>query len=265
MAKPNERKVAAQELEQYLDEARSWETDRMEQNDKSKKLAWRLAGASWVLTVIAVTGLAAMGPMTRVVPYVIRADQSTGVVDIVSALTDQKTNYDASMNKFFVQRYVRFREGYSNKLASEFYNNVGLMSSTSEQQRYFAWFNPKNPMSPLNVYQAFANVKITIKSTSFIKPDVALVRYVKEIERGGDKSVSNWAATVTFTYVKAPMKEKDREVNPLGFQVLEYQNDPEGGSFDIPAPVAVQRTAPQPAVSIYPPSPAPQPIAAGSN
>lgn len=252
------------EVEAYLSETKSWETDRVSANEKSKKLAWRLVGASWVLTLIAVTGLSVMGPMTRVVPYVIRTDQTTGVVDIVSAVTDQKTNYDEAMNKFFVQRYVRFREGYSNKLASEFYNNVGLMSSTSEQQRYFAWFNPKNPMSPLNVYQAFATVKITMKSTSFIKPDVALVRYVKEIERGGDKSVSNWAATITFTYVKAPMKEKDREVNPLGFQVLEYRNDPEGASFDVPAPVAAQANMHKPAVSIYPPSPSPQP-AAGSN
>ncbi len=263
MTKPDSRKVQADELKAYLAETQSWETDRFEQNEKSKRLAWRLAGASWVLTFVAVTGLAIMGPMTRVVPYVIRTDQSTGVVDIVSALTDQKTNYDEAMNKFMVQRYVRYREGYSNKLASEFYNNVGLMSSTQEQQRYFAWFNPKNPMSPLNVYQAFANVKITMKSTSFIKPDVALVRYVKEIERGGDKSVSNWAATITFSYVKAPMKEKDREVNPLGFQVLEYRNDPEGGSFEVPVPTASQQAAPKPAVSIYPPSP--QPTATGDN
>jgi len=263
MTKPNSRKVQADELKAYLAETQSWETDRLEQNEKSKRLAWRLAGASWVLTFVAVTGLAIMGPMTRVVPYVIRADQTTGVVDIVSALTDQKTNYDEAMNKFMVQRYVRYREGYSNKLASEFYNNVGLMSSTQEQLRYFAWFNPKNPMSPLNVYKDFANVKITMKSTSFIKPDVALVRYVKEIERAGDKSVSNWAATITFTYVKAPMKEKDREVNPLGFQVLEYRNDPEGGSFEVPAPSASQQVTPKPAVSIYPPSP--QSTATGDN
>jgi len=257
MGKPSPRKVAAKELDDYLAEAKSWEVDRFAQNDKSKRLAWRLAGASWVLTLIAVTGLAVMGPMTKVVPFVIRTDQSTGVVDIVSALTDQKTNYDEAMNKFMVQRYVRFREGYSNNLANDYYNSVGLMSSTQEQQRYFAWFNPKNPMSPLNVYQAFANVKITMKSTSFIKPDVALVRYVKEVERGGDKTVSNWAATVTFTYVKAPMKEKDREINPLGFQVLEYRNDPEGASFDVPAPVVARPpAAPQnPSPSIYPPSP----------
>lgn len=264
MPKPNSKKVEKAEKEAYLEEARGWERDRQYRESKSTRLAWRLAGVSWVITVIAVTGLAAMGPMKTVVPFVIQTDKTTGVVDVVNTLTDQKNTESEAMNKFFVQRYVRYREAYTNALAADTYSKVGLMSAPAEQLRYFAWFNPKNPMSPLNVYKDFATVKVTMKSTSFIKPDVALVRYIKEVERGGDKSVSNWAATVTFSYVKAPMNEKDREVNPLGFQVVEYRNDPEGASFEVPAPLPAAPQAPaKPAVSIFPPSP--QADAAGSN
>lgn len=246
-----DKKVSKKELETYLAEARSWETHRVLECERSKRTAWRVAGAACLVAAIAVTGLSVLGPLKKVEPYVIRVDNATGIVDVVTALKDQKTNYDEAMNKFFVQRYVRYRESYSNALASDYYSNVGLMSSTSEQQRYYAYFNPKNPESPLNVYQNYATVKTIIKSTSFIKPDVALVRYVKEIEQGGDKSISNWAATITFTYTKASSKEKDREVNPLGFRVEEYRNDPEGESYEISAPVAAP-VAERPAVTIFP-------------
>ena len=68
---------------------------------------------------------------------------------------------------------------------------------------------------------------------------------------------------MTFDYVKAPMKEKDREINPLGFQVSEYRNDPEGAEFAVPAPVTAQPQAKKQAVSIYPASP--QAPSEGSN
>ena len=121
------------------------------------------------------------------------------------------------------------------------------MSSTQESQKYYNFFNPKNPQSPLNVYGQYAKVKVKIKGVSFINDNVALVRYTKDIERGSDKpQTTHWAATVTFRYTKAPMGDKDRGINPLGFQVTDYRNDPDmaldnsaGGQFiQPPAPAA---------------------------
>lgn len=232
--KKNPKQVEKEEFEQYLKETRTWETNKVEEAERSKKTAWRVATGACIVAAISATGLSVMGPLKKVEPFVIRVDNSTGVVDIVSTMKGAQTNYDEAINKFFVQRYVRFRESYTRALASEYYSNVGLLSSVKEQQRYLAYFQPKNPNSPLNVYSDFATVQVTIKSTSFIKPDVALVRYVKEIERGGEKTISHWAATVTFTYIKAPISEKDREINPLGFVVNEYRNDPEGTAYDKP-------------------------------
>lgn len=251
-----DKKVAQEEFQAFLNEARSWETNRVVEIEKSKRTAWWIAGVSVFVAVIAVLGISVMGPLKKVEPYVIRVDNTTGIVDVVTALKDQQSNYDETMNKYFVQRYVRFRESYSHQLASDNYTNVGLMSSPAEQQRYYNYFNPKNPDSPLNVYQNYATVRINIKSTSFIKPDVALVRYIKEVERGGDKVVSHWAATVTFNYTKASTKEKEREVNPLGFKVSEYRNDPEGTSYETPVSATIAPPAEKPAVTIFPTLPA---------
>jgi type IV secretion system protein VirB8 len=241
-------KVQKQDFEKYLKETRTWETDRVLEIDKSKRIAWRIATASLVIAGLSVAAVFSLTPLKQVEPYVIRVDNTTGIVDVVQALKDGKTNYDEAVNKYFNQWYVRFREGYSKELAEDYYYNVGIMSSSLEQQKYYQAFNPKNPQSPLNLYGPYAKVKIRIMGTSFINPNVALVRYTKEIERGLDKpQVTHWAATVTFRYTKAPMSEKDRAINPLGFQVTEYRNDPDSlipGAASAPALTAQDATPP---------------------
>ena len=222
------KKVANQEFKEYLSESKSWETDKVLELQKSRTAAWRVAAATTAISFMSVMAVVGLTPLKTVEPIVIRVDNSTGIVDVVDGMKDGKTNYDEAINKYFTQWYVRYREGYSKELAEDYYTNVGLMSVNLEQQKYFEYFNPKNPLSPLNVFGAFAKVKIAIKGTSFIKPNIALVRYSKSVERGMDKPiVSHWAATVIFKYSGAPMKESDRAINPLGFQVVEYRNDPD--------------------------------------
>ena len=224
-------KVEKQDFEKYLAEARSWETDKLRALAKSRKVAWIIAAVAISFAFLSVAALVLLTPLKTVQPYVIRVDNSTGAVDIVSALRNGKTNYDESMNKYFTQWYVRWREGYSKDLAPEYYRNVGLMSGNDEQAKYARFFNPRNPLSPL----------VHIKSTSFISPNIALVRYSKEVGQSGIASeTTHWAATVVFKYVGAPMSEHDREVNPLGFQVMEYRNDPDSQVSE-GAPVAVSR------------------------
>jgi type IV secretion system protein VirB8 len=245
-------KVQKQDFEKYLQEARTWETDKVRESEISKKIAWRVATASGAVAFASVFAVAAMMPLKSVEPYVIRVDNSTGIVDVVEALTDGMTNYDEAINKYFTQWYVRYREGYSKELAEDYYYNVGIMSGSLEQQKYFQYFTPKNPASPLNIYGPYAKVKIRIKSTSFISPTVALVRYTKEIERGMDKPiVTHWAAALTFKYSKAPMAEKDRAINPLGFQVTEFRSDPDALAPEASALPAAATPAPA-AVSVFP-------------
>lgn len=229
--------------DQYFEEAKSWETDRNKQLRRSVRTAWTTTAAFGVLALCALVAVAGLTPLKQTELRVIRVDNSTGIVDVVNALKDGKENYDEAVNKYFIQWYVRYREGYTRDLAEEYYYNTGLMSGGVEQQRYFASFNPKNPLSPLNVYGAYAKVKIKVKSTSFISPTVALVRYTKEIERGSDRAqITHWAATVTFRYTSAPMAERDRAVNPLGFQVTDYRNDPDTGVDVGSDPLAVPQT-----------------------
>lgn len=215
-------------VDAYLKEARSWETSKLEEKEKSAHRAWL---AFWGVLTIAVAqglGISFLTPLKTVEPLVIRVDKSTGIVDQVTTMVDGKTNYEEAVNKYFLQKYVLYREGYSKELFEEFYNAVGIMSEPIEQQKYYESINPKNPRSPVNLYGPYAKVRIAIKSVSFLRPDIGSVRYMRTVERGLDKSeVTHWVATIGFKYAGRAMKESDRAVNPLGFQETDYRNDPD--------------------------------------
>lgn len=254
-------KVEASNFDRYLHEAKSWETDRLLDAEKSKKRAWVLAILSGGIAFAAVIALAGLTPLKQTELKVIRVDNATGNVDVVTEIPNAKTNYSEAVNKYFAQLYIRYREAYSRDLAEEYYSDVGIMSGSAEQRRYGDFFTPKNPLSPLNVYGTTTHVKVRIKSVSFIKDNVALVRYTKEVERSASErpAVTHWAATLVFRYSGAPLSEADRAVNPLGFQVTEYRNDPDAAISES-APAIVGQAPPASttngAVMVYPGVPA---------
>lgn len=240
-------------------EALRWETSRVLELEKSRAVAWRVAAAGMVLAALAVTAVAVLTPLKTVEPFVIRVDNSTGAVETVRALNGDAQPAEA-VSKYFVQWYVRYREGYSADLFDEYYQAVGLLSTQAESQRYLKAVNPQLGTSLPKLLGANGKARISIKSVSFLQPGIALVRYVRAIERAPDAQpeLSHWAATITFGYSKAPMAEKDRAINPLGFQVSDYRTDADtadagggvaatadgGQPSATPTPVGLMPTAP---------------------
>ena len=209
----------------YFKDSQNWEVSKAKLLMNSERKAWRIVVVLSVITISAIGAVAGLTPLKRTEPFVIRVDNSTGIVDLVETVTDGKTNYSEEINKYFIAQFIRYREGYSNELKEEYYRNVGYMSNREEQQRFFEFFNPQNPQSPLNVYGDKGKITTAVKSISFIKPNVALVRYVKEIHEAREIKRSHWAATITFEYVSGAIADSVRAINPLGFQVIDYRVD----------------------------------------
>lgn len=250
------RTVEKKDFKGFVREAQSWETSRLQTAQHSERKAWRVAAGAGLTTVAMALAIAMMMPLKQVEPFVVRVDNSSGKVDIVQALTDGKTTYDEAVNKYFVQRYTHVREDYSADLAKVYYDAVGLMSGPAEAQRYVSLMDKANPKSPLKLYGNAARVVIDVASTSFVSPGVALVRFTKSVERSGTQPLlSYWAATITFHFSKAPMSDKDREINPLGFQVDEYRVDQDSGvdlsaAQPVPRPAVAQTAPVAPALSL---------------
>lgn len=219
--------VTNDSLKSYFDKARRFDQDRLIKAERSVRIAWFVAIVASILAAIAIAAVAGLTPLKTVQPFVVRVDNSTGIVDVVSALTSTAGTYDEAVTKYFAARYVRARESYVWSEAEENFRTVSLLSTQAEQQRFAALYRGSNPESPQVIYGRNATARISIVSISLINPHVVSVRYIRTVTRGEDVRTTHWVATLTFAYVNAPMSSTDRLVNPLGFVVSEYRADPE--------------------------------------
>ncbi|WP_419619144.1 virB8 family protein [Thiolapillus sp.] len=210
--------------------AASWETDRLVSAKKSESRAWWVAAIATVLAIAAVFAVAALTPLKTVKPFVLRVDNTTGIVDVVAGLENAKNrDYSEVVDKYFLSKYIRIRERYLIPTLQSDRYAVGLMSSQKVSQQYAEYTDPdRNEKAPVRVYGNSASVTVKIRLITFLSKNVAIVRYTKLVERAGQRNPpSHWAATITFSYTNAEMAPEDRLISPLGFIVDDYRNDPE--------------------------------------
>ncbi len=220
--------MTAAELTQYLEQSQGLERDYLGELVRSRRTAWRVAAAESVLVVLALVALVALLPLKRVEGFAIRVDNATGSVDIVRALRDGKASYGEVVDKYWLNQYVLHRESYDWETLQTSYDTTVLLSSPAVQQEYAALFD-----GPTARQDAWANrVKVVVHVRS-ITPgpgsNTAAVRVTRRREEssGAPSIEESLVATIGFRYGGAAMREEDRLVNPLGFEVTSYRVDPE--------------------------------------
>lgn len=220
--------VTPPDLKAYFEEARRWDQDRLAGALRSRRRAWIVAGISSILALAATGAVVALTPLKTVEPFVVRVDQATGAVAVMSGLSDASAvTYDEAVSKYFLAQYVRHREGYLDAAREENFRQVSILSTPDEQRRWADLYRGSNPSSPQNLYGRDAEAIIAIRAITFINPQVANIRFRRTVRSGQQIIESDWIATVAFAYSRAPMLETDRLRNPLGFQVRSYRADPE--------------------------------------
>jgi type IV secretion system protein VirB8 len=225
--------MGAAELDEYYAEARDWDADRAAQFRRNARVAWWVAAGGWVGTVSCATALAVLMPLKRVDPFVIRVDNSTGVVDVVPVYAGHAT-FDESVTRYFLTHYLGTCERFNFATAESDYEECGAFHSPQRNQAWYALWNPTNPQSPLNVHKDGSSVRIQVTSVSFFTrasglSDLAQVRYLKAARQGpgAEESITHWLANVQYAYTEPSQDPKTRRWNPLGFKVLDMRSEPE--------------------------------------
>jgi len=221
------------DLDAYFSEAASWDMDRVEQARRSARTAWRAAGAASICTLAATVALALLLPLKRVDPFVIRVDNTTGVVDVVPVYAGQGP-VNETVTRYFLTHYVDICERFNLSTAESDYEECGAFHDAQRNQAWYALWNPNNPHSPLNLHKDGSVVSVQVESVSFFKrasgvADMAQVRYLKA-ERpglGAPEHVSHWIATVEYAYTTPSADPRIRRWNPLGFKLLDFVAEPE--------------------------------------
>ena len=232
----------------YYDQAGTWAQDIHGGLRRSRKVAWMVAGAAVVVAVCEALALAALAPLKTAVPYTLLVDRQTGYVEVAQPLKDGVLAQDAAVTQAFLAQYVMARETFDATDLQANYRKVTAWSQGPARSQYMQAMQAQNPQSPVNLYSRSTVVQTTIKSVSLLSPTSALVRFETE-RRDGDLAGQRqaFAAVIGFRYTGAPMRNEDRLMNPLGFQVTSYRRDAESPPLapaSVVAPAGAQMVIP---------------------
>lgn len=237
----------------YFEQAASWASDQQENERRSRKTAWLVAGAAVGTAAFEAVAIAMMMPLKTVQPVTLLVDRQTGFTEVVDPNAPRRISADDALTQALLAQYVSAREGFDRATLKADYRRVGLWSAGSARQNYLSLMQPANPASPLNRYSPTTIVSVRVKSVSRLAPNVALVRFglTYDDQNGRVSPESAHIATIRYRFLDAAMAFEDRLINPLGFQVLSYRREleaPEPAPGPNPAQPVV--TVPAPAAGV---------------
>lgn len=224
---------SAPELESYFAESAAWAADRERLLRSSCRTAWRVAAAGSLCTVTTAVALMLMMPLKSVEPFVIRVDNTTGVVDVVPVAAG-RTALPEAVTRYFLTHYLTVCERFNYSTAESDYEECAAFQGPQRNQAWYALWARSNPASPLNVYKDGSSVRAQVTAVTFFKrasglTDLAQVRYLK-VQRaglGGAEISTHWVATIQYALTEPARDPRIRRWNPLGFKVLDFQSEPE--------------------------------------
>ncbi len=205
----------------------------MAQSRRSERVAWWTAGGGWLCALMSAASLMLLMPLKRVDPFIVRVDNTTGVVDVVPEYSGHGEVAE-SVTRYLLTHYVTVCERFNFATAESDYQECGAFHSALRNQSWYALWNPASPTSPLNLYKDGSIVRAQVVSVSFFKrgngvADLAQVRYVKGRRAAGatDEQLTHWIATVQYSYSEPSKNPQTRSWNPLGFKVIDFHPEPE--------------------------------------
>jgi type IV secretion system protein VirB8 len=220
------------ELASYFKEAVSWDIDRTAQTIQRARIAWGVAGAGWLCALAASAALALMMPLKTVEPYVIRVDNTTGIVDIVPMYAG-RAEIGETVARYLLTHYVTVCEGFSYATAERDYEECGAYHTARRNQEWYTLWNQANPASPLNLNKDGSVVRVQVTAVTLFRKsngmsELAQVRYLKgRRPPGGTEQLTHWIATIEYAWVTPSRDPRARQWNPLGWRVTDFHIEPE--------------------------------------
>lgn len=220
-------------LEAYWREAGSWDLDRVEALRRGERRAWRVAAAATLCTLLCAAAVVMLFPLVRIAPFLVRVDNSTGIVDVVPMIAGPIDPGEA-VTRYLLTHYVTVCERFDPASAESDYTECGAFQTAQLNQAWYTRWTATNPASPLNLYKDGSTVRASVVSVSFFRrasglADLAQVRYVKHLRRasGGVEEATHWIAAIQYAYANPSKDVRSRSLNPLGFKVLDFRPEPE--------------------------------------
>ncbi|EAJ1206219.1 type IV secretion system protein [Campylobacter coli] len=198
--------------------------------EKSNKRAWLIAFISIFIAIISIIAVVLLTPLKTIEPYVIRVDNTTGMVDILTMLDEKEIKANEALDKYFISTYVKAREGYYYDLLNQDYLLTQLMSSEKVANEYRALYEGDNARDQILKNSNEVSVQIlsiVLGNSNGIKTSTIRAKIITKNLNTRGLSESTKVITLSYDYILAKASEENRILNPLGFKVTNYRIDEE--------------------------------------
>lgn len=235
----------------------SWEADILQNERRSRIIAWRVAGTATFTALVLAAAIVLMMPLKRVVPYVVMVDKLTNEAQVVNT-SQEFTKTSELSDKHWLAAFLVARERYIFKIVQIDYDKVKLLAADRVWASYHPQFEGSNAIDTR--FKDEVEIVPRILSITPTGIGLATVRYeltTRDYRTTAPPTVQRRIATLKYEYQqKAMTVEADAIANPFGFTVTEYRTDSE--MFN-PSSGPVAPSAPAiptaPASPVIPPGP----------
>lgn len=212
------------------DEAMDFESSVRYLVEQSNKRAWLIAFVSIFVAILSIIAVLLLTPLKTVEPYVIRVDNTTGMVDILTILDEKQISSIEALDKHFVAQYIKAREGYYYDMLNQDYIFVQLLSTPEIAEAYRQIYAGDNARDTKlgNATQVEVQVfSIVLGESNGEKTATARINLKTTNKNSRSESMATKVITLTYKYQVAQVNEENRLLNPLGFKVSNYRIDEE--------------------------------------
>jgi len=203
----------------------NWYADRYESVAVQRNMLFFISIVALLVTVISVIFISKISLSKKIVPLVVEVEDKTGFTNFVNPDENQQWTTDKAMNTYFLVNYIRARETYNVASYLYDYNTVVRLMSSPSVYRDFKSSLEDASGNPVLIYGANNSTELKIRSIQFLKisssQSNAQIRFAIT-EQQGNKNTYNKIVSIVWSYVAMNLDFDDRNVNPLGFQVLSY-------------------------------------------
>lgn len=196
--------------------------------EQSNKRAYIFAFFCGIICLLSIIALMLLTPLKTTEPYLIRVNDTTGAVDIITILDTEQISNNEALDKHFINSYVRAREGYFYDMLNRDYELVLTLSDTRVAADYKDIYKGENARDKVFKNNIQINVDVlSIVLTESAGVKTATIRTNLAVKNLSSRSIINQyrIITLSYEYQRLALKESLRNINPLGFKVLTYRID----------------------------------------
>lgn len=227
-------------IQRLIDLAADEADRRTFENERSRRLAWRVAaafGATGLASVLVAGGAVATAMRPAAPPEVLVVNKNDGTTQRLTSLIEFQMNPEEATIRRNVNTFVAAREGYSYEQADTHYYTTAAFLSPPLQAQWGQLWDASNPDSPPRRFKKERRVRVAVGAITLLRNGLgdaigARAGFTKTELLNGveDGPPTTWIATISFHWVNQPTSERDRRINDLGMEITDYTADRDIGT-----------------------------------